>query len=422
MSEENNSYKNISLKEFIFEKYVRKIFSIFFISNNINIDDVNVNEISKRQNFINNLSLFEWFDLYGKYTLKTIHKKILTIIIRLFMLFIVINIVLFSSVIINELKDKQYPKQKAILISSHTITRIYILPIGKHLGFQTPILIPFRFVRDCLYNKGISMLPEDSSEREVWWYNTRFLEYAAIVKPTISKWFSSHKKPFSDKEINNINDWNNEVYNHILIFPETDFTSTKYENYQIQIYRDMIDAFRFSMTYFSITQQIVTPYWLKQREKQNRGKFPGPKYEAVKYNLEFLEKFDQLKEQVKKEFPNAYKEYEKEPIIEEYILKKDLVDDYLKFKETFDKIDCNSEEFLIFADMRSKMINYMIKNGDSIAPRYFLRYQFALMTSIDTSVCPLYKKKYNDEFEKLSEYIQKRNEEFNKRQQKKKRK
>ena len=68
MGDENNSYKDKSLKEFILEN----------ISNNINTDGINVNEISKRQNFINHLFLFEWFDLYRKYTLENTSKKIIT--------------------------------------------------------------------------------------------------------------------------------------------------------------------------------------------------------------------------------------------------------------------------------------------------------------------------------------------------------
>lgn len=409
MNDENNDYKNITLREWFYEKLIKKLFGLIFTSNTINIDDTGINAISERQNFINNLSFFEWYDLYGKYTLKNTSKKIIKRIIQLFLFFIVINIVIFASVINNELKNNKYQKQNAILISSHTITRIYILPLGKLLGYKTPIIIPFRFVRDFLYNKEIAMLPPNSSEREVWWYNTRFLEYAAIVKPTIAKWFDSRQKTFSDKEIQNINDWNDEVYHHILIFPETDFTSTIYESYQIQIYRDIIDVYRFSMRYFSITQQIVTPYWLQQREKENRGKYPGPKYAAVEHNLELIERFDKLKEQVKNENPTAYKIYEKEPIVEEYIMKMHLVEDYLRYKETFDKIDCNSNEFLIFSDMRSKIVNYMLENGESIGSKDFLKYQFSLMTAIDTSVCPLYVVKYKNEFEKLSEYVKESN-------------
>lgn len=420
MRDENNIYKDISLKEFIFEKYIRKIFSVFFISNNINIDDINVNEISKRQNFINNLSLFEWFDLYGKYTLKAINKKILKIIIQLFILFIVINIALFTTVIINELKDKQYPKQKAILIASHTITRIYILPIGKHLGFQTPILIPFRFVRDCLYNKGISMLPKNSPEREVWWYNTRFLEYASVLEPTLFKWFVHREKPFSKQEIEEINSWNNEVYKHILLFYSIDFSNTIYKANHLNIYKDLIKSYIRSSALFSEQQQLMTPFWQSELQKTNRKKIPGPKYEAVKHNIELIKSFDELKLKIKKENQNAYDKYMQEPIVEEYIFKKNIIEYYLNYKETFEKIDCNSNEFLMYTDLTFKIINYIIQNGNNSDPRDVFAYQVGLMSSVDHSVCPSFEERLSQEHEKLLEYFKKRQEEFNKKQQKNK--
>ena len=405
--QKENEYKNITLKEFIFEKYIKRIFSVLYMTNTINTDDIDIGDVSKRKIFIYNLSFSEWFDLYGRHTLKAKLKQLKRIIIIFVILFVLINIAIFTPFINAELKNKKYPKQSAILISSHLITRIYILPLSKSLGYKNILVLPFYYLRNYLYNKGISMLPANSPERECWWYNTRFLEYASVVDTTISEWFSSHKKPFSEREIKDINNWNNEVYNHILIFPKTDFTSTKYENYQLQIYRDMIDKFQHSMALFSTTQQIVTPYWLLERQKRNGKKYPGPKYEAVQHNLELIDKFDEYKEKIKNENPFAYKKYEEGPIVEEYIMKKNLADNYLLYKDTFEKIDCNSKEFLIWGDMRSKILNYILEKGDSTDPKYVLRYQLSLLSAVSTGICPIYEEKYQKEFEKLSEYFQK---------------
>lgn len=408
---EQNKYSNITLKEWLSEHILKNIFGFLFMTNTASVkrDDF---DFTEREKFIKSLSLIEWFNLYGIYTTKKLLKNFYKIMKECFIVFVVINIIVFSFVIFSQLRKPEYKIQRTILMSSHVITRMYILPIEKHLGFQTPIVLPFKLVRDFLFNKGISMFPAKSPEREVWWYNTRFLEYAAVITPTILKWFDYRHTKFKEREIYQINQWNAEVYNHILLFYSTDMLKTVYKNNYLNIYRDLIFHYTQNTARFSITQQLMSSFWQKELQKEVRLKYPGPEFEAVEHNIELIKSLDALKDKMEKENNPSLKKYLQEPIIEEYLIKKDIVHRYLEYKETFEKIDCNSEEFLMYSDLQFKILNYIIQNGNSTNAKDVFRYQCGLMSSIDTSVCPLYYQNYSQKRKELSEFFVKRNQRY----------
>lgn len=407
MSDENNDYKNITLREWFYEKWIKKLFCLIFILNTINIDDTAINAISGRQNFINNLSFFEWFNLYGKHTLKKYINSIVTFIKNLFKIFIIINFVVFTVIVITQLRQNEYPKQKALLMPAHVITRAYIIPLSNLLGWKNPVILPFYIIRDKLYNVGISKLPENSPEKEVWWYNTKFVEFATIVEPTVSKWFSNRHLPLKRKEIENVYKWHNEVYNHILIYPQIDMSQTIYAKDYLLIYRDMIRSYIHSSDLMSVAQQIRTPLYLKQNNNSPHQK-PGPEYTAVKHNIELLKSFETLKEKLKNEDSEAYKKYEKIPIIEEYIFKKKILQSYIKYLQTFEHIDCESEEFQSFFNYELKILNYIVDNCINTDGRTLLRYQAALLTSVNLSTCPKENEIYSNEYEKLTNFFNER--------------
>lgn len=333
--------------------------------------------------------------------------------------FIIFNAIFFPILVLSQL-NKKYPVQSAMLMCSHMITRLYILPLSSVFGYHNILTLPFYAVRTPLYKVGIHFLPQNAPERMVWWYNTRFLEYAAVLTPTIRK-RSFKEVPYTRMEVSNTNKWNDEVYEHILLFPNTDFSETIYKNNQIQIYRDLIEHYTRNTYRFSVGQQITTPLWLNLRERDKFPKYPGAKYDAVKHNIELIKSFDALKSKVAKDNPKAYQKYIKEPVIEEYIFKTHVLDHYLRYKETFEKIDCDSEEFLLFEDMRFKIINYIIQYGDNCDPKDVMLYQMSLITAVDTDIaCPACYEKYSIERDKLSQYFMQRNERAQKRKSNKK--
>lgn len=296
-----------------------------------------------------------------------------------------------------------------MLMCSHMITRLYILPLSSAFGYHNILTLPFYAVRTPLYKAGIHFLPQNAPERMVWWYNTRFLEYAAVLTPTIDK--RSYKKaPYTRMEVSNTNRWNNEVYEHILLFQNTDLSETIYKNNQIQIYRDLIEHYTRNTSQFSLGQQITTPLWLNLRERDNCPKFPGAKYDAVKYNIELIKSFDTLKSKVAKDNPKAYQKYLNEPIIEEYIFRRHILNRYLGYKETFEKIDCDSYEYQTWHNLGLEIMDYIMENQPNGAED--LRYQCALLSAVDDSLCcPIQSKEYDEKHKKLTEYHFKRNNE-----------
>lgn len=361
--------------------------------------------LKKIKNFIYNLvqDLVQDFFKIG--------KKVLIV-------FIIFNAIFFPILALSQL-NKKYPVQSAVLMCSHMITRLYILPLSSTFGYHNILTLPFYAVRTPLYKVGIHFLPQNAPERMVWWYNTRFLEYAAVLTPTNDK-RSFKRVPYTKMEIFNTNKWNDEVYEHILLFPNTDLSETIYKNNQIQIYRDLIEHYTSNTYQISLGQQITTPLWLNLRERDNCPKLPGAKYDAVKHNIELIKSFDALKSKVAKDNPKAYQKYLKEPVIEEYIFKNHVLERYLRYKETYEKIDCDSEEFLLFQDMRFKTINYIIQYGDNCDPKDVMWYQMSLITAVNTDVCPECYEKYSKEREKLSQYFIQRNERAKKRKSNKK--
>ena len=107
---------------------------------------------------------------------------------------------------------------------------------------------------------------------------------------------------------------------------------------------------------------IKLPEHLKQLDNKGRCNPPGPKYDAIKYNIELLNSFDELKAKIKKGNLAAYQLYETFPIIDEYIFYKKAYEKVLDYQATFDKIRCDSPELRKFIDLKIKIINYMINN------------------------------------------------------------
>ena len=188
-------------------------------------------------------------------------KKFVKFLIKLFLFFILINIVIFSVTIFIQLIQKEYPKQKAILATARNITIMYIIPLSNHYGRTSKYVKPFYCVRDNLYTKGMSMLPENSPEREVWWCKIRFIEFDKIIYKEIIK--SSYSNAFKDSDIKEYNNWANELYQHIKILQKADISTIIFKNDILLMYNSLIRSYIYFQSIFSRQQQMLDPFYLK---------------------------------------------------------------------------------------------------------------------------------------------------------------
>lgn len=371
-------------------------------------------------------------------------KKFVKFLIKLFLFFILINIVIFSVTIFIQLIQKEYPKQKAILATARNITIMYIIPLSNHYGRTSKYVKPFYCVRDNLYTKGMSMLPENSPEREVWWCKIRFIEFDKIIYKEIIK--SSYSNAFKDSDIKEYNNWANELYQHIKILQKADISTIIFKNDILLMYNSLIHSYIYFQSTFSRQQQMLDPFYLKYiqpyrpakckklegiklpehlKQLDNKGRCnpPGPKYDAIKYNIELLKSFDELKEKIKKGNLAAYQLYETFPIIDEYIFYKKAYEKVLDYQATFDKIRCDSPELRKFIDLKIKIINYMINN-----PNRTFHQDFAYQLSLNLDPfdipesCVAINNEYKKERDKLHKFYDDRNEEYKKEQERKLRK
>lgn len=401
-NDKNDNYINITFREYFYKKYIDRtisegIYSVLYANTNVSEQQETQNSISKRDKFIYSLSFKDWFDLYGIYTFRKIKNRIFKYIF----VFVLINILLLLSTSIYGLLQKEYRVQQALLRPADFITKFYIIPISKIWGYKNILTYPFYIVRDSLYNKGNSMLRENSAAQIIWWYDIRFVEFAALVKPYAYKLYNNDNKPISDEQKDIFKNWQNEVYNKILIFPNVNLTNTKYSSANLLIFRDIIEYYSKTMAIFSIADQI------SGKNYTERGiEFPGPEYYAVKDNINMLNEFDKLKSHLEKQNSIAYKTYQQKPIIDEYEFKKDIAQYLLWYEQTFETIDCDSYELQLFLNMKINMINYLTDNYKKISGRKRLNYSFSFLSPLKIEMyCPNSYEEYTKKYHEYGKFL-----------------
>ncbi len=83
--------------------------------------------------------------------------------------------------------------------------------------------------------------------------------------------------------------------------------------------------------------------------------------------MSLLEDFDKLKEDLHKINYNDYKKYINQPIIEEYIFKRNCTYHILLYKQRIEKINCTDPAAIIYIDTGVKILkNLIINNKDNI--------------------------------------------------------
>lgn len=134
---------------------------------------------------------------------------------RIIIGFIIINLMVFISVFADKCNSNINRPAKLFMSSAATINIMYIFPIYKVFGWDSPIAKPFCVVRNYLYNEGLKRIPEDDGEREQWWFVIRFTEYDRFVLPKVSKFVSIYDFTPTEKEFNKYLGFTEELYNHI---------------------------------------------------------------------------------------------------------------------------------------------------------------------------------------------------------------
>lgn len=167
---------------------------------------------------------------------KSISEKLFKGFAYFIVIFSIINLFIFTPIIVGQLKSPRYPVARAYLKSAYMVNLLYIFPLSKIFGYGNPLTWGFYPVKDILYKIGISKLPKDEGEREIWWFNVRFVEFKVVVQPTLSKSFTYNDKkykPLPKWQVKSFEKWNNELYSHILSWQSAKISDPKLKKRKI---------------------------------------------------------------------------------------------------------------------------------------------------------------------------------------------
>lgn len=106
----------------------------------------------------------------------------------------------FNRILKSELCQSEIKQVNFYMAGAATIDNLYLIPIFKTINGNNPLLKPIFFVRDSLYNKGISYLPKNDAEKYVWWYYIKFMPFISSK----SKMNTSNPQKYLDDIYDNL--------------------------------------------------------------------------------------------------------------------------------------------------------------------------------------------------------------------------
>lgn len=119
---------------------------------------------------------------------------------KIFIIFCLCNIVIFSTVSIPRSVCKPYFMGKFFMYNALTINVLYLYPLDNIFTWNSIIVKPFRYIRDLFYNTGLLFYAKNEGEREYWYQTIKGDEYYNYVITSICKKDLYHNNiPFNKK-------------------------------------------------------------------------------------------------------------------------------------------------------------------------------------------------------------------------------
>lgn len=138
------------------------------------------------------------------FNLMKTHRKKLVIVNTILFLFVVINVFTFNSFLNSKEWHSDTKRVNTYMAGALTINTLYLVPLSKMLNVTSPILKPFSFIQDSLYRKGLSFLPTDDAEKEIWWFKVKFIDFYQDYSLAIIR--RKENNSFFEKYLNGIYD------------------------------------------------------------------------------------------------------------------------------------------------------------------------------------------------------------------------
>jgi hypothetical protein len=122
--------------------------------------------------------------------------------------FIAFNIVILGLLAVgnNNLK-RPHPLAKALFSIAEGVNDFYVVPFGRSF-----LSAPGRAIRDIFYNAGMSHIPQEDAEREIWWFRIRFAEFKLVYQRHLDFALQGPRNELKEQ----YQPWMAEIYNHLI--------------------------------------------------------------------------------------------------------------------------------------------------------------------------------------------------------------
>lgn len=373
----------------IFEQNNNKITFISLLLETImNIFVSSISPSEERQNYNTKEKWTIWFkDTFNLEKFKNICKRLLKGFTYFIIIFSIINIFTFTPIVLRELKSQRYPVARAYLKSAFMVDQLYIIPLSKIFGYGNPLTWGFYPIKDFLYNQGMSKLPKNEGEREIWWFNIRFVEFKTVVQPTLSDSYTYNDKtykPLPKWQVKSFEKWNDELYSHILSWSDAKISDPRLKKEKLIRFVDLAEAYESSTYVLSVKKQVQG----HNRVDFNPSHLPGPKPEAVKNYMNVVNIFNNLKFNSAKNEKESYDYFEQNKRYYEDKFLYETALDLIRSKRDWGPIvTCSSPEVNILATSHKNLREFYIKNYSSLKPGEKGTIQILVTGPIKLPVC-----------------------------------
>ncbi len=290
----------------------------------------------------------------NKLKFKSMLKKIGSIISAILISFILINLSFFSIEIYKNVYNKPNAPARTYLVPARAINYLYIFPLSDLFGYRNATTIPFYKIRDFLYNKGMSNFPSDSGEKEIWWWEIRFMEFHKYV---MKEYYNSHtirNKPYLEQYLR-FKKWEEEVFSHIEPLSKADVKDTEFEKEKYAKFITMVDD------YTIFTKSVLFEL----------GRLDGKNYiKELLYKLDFVYKtYLNYKKYAKTNEKDDYDYYNNNPNmkVNEYIFVNTLSSWYLFNLMKYRELKCNEKYIDIYLENKYTIYDYFEKYNKSMS-------------------------------------------------------
>lgn len=98
---------------------------------------------------------------------------------------LLVTVLVYFTVFVSRIGNGKHLVGKAFLSGATVASHMYVIPLSKLFGMETPVAAPFRWARNALYDLGAANMPKDDAQIYIWWFVIKYTEYIETVFPLV---------------------------------------------------------------------------------------------------------------------------------------------------------------------------------------------------------------------------------------------